>query len=122
MNNSLLKDRNYIQIIKSTIEDTLRIYSYNDNDNNNTNNIEGNNNTNNNNDTIIINNNNDNYPQFTINDQLLLESAANDNKGGKIKFSSRKKKDTEKEEVSLEKQIKILDDKFNDNLISLNEK
>lgn len=108
-NNSLLKDRNYIQTIKKTIEDTLRIYSYNNNDNNNTNNIDGNNTTTNNNDTT--NNNNNNYPKFTINDQLLLEVLLMTIRGETIKFSSRKKKETEKEEVNLEKQIKILEDK-----------
>ena len=42
-------------------------------------------------------------------------------RGETIKYSSRKKKETEKEEINLEKQIKILEDKLNDNLLSINE-
>ena len=42
-------------------------------------------------------------------------------RGETIKYSSKKKKETEKEEIDLGKQMKILEDKLNDNLLSINE-
>ena len=38
-----------------------------------------------------------------------------------VKYSSRKKKEMEREETNLEKQIKILEDNYNDNLAGTNE-
>ena len=81
-NNSLLKDKDYIQSVKNTIQDTLKLYTINNNNNNSN------------------NNNNNNNLQFTINEQLFLEVLLM-----MIKYSSRKKKKkkkkkkTEKEET-----------------------
>ena len=119
-NNSLLKDTNYIQTVKNTIEDTLRLYTL-DNNNNNYNNNNNNNNNNTINNNNNNNNNNDNNPQFTINDQLLLEVLLMMIRGETIKYSSRKKKEMEREETNLEKQIRILEDNCNGNLAGTNE-
>ena len=81
-NNSLLKDNEYIQIVKKAIEEVKNTYKIIDvqqdrefNNNNNNNNIINNNN-NNNNDNNNNNNINNNYNDdientYSINDQLL---------------------------------------------------
>ena len=52
-NNSLLKDKDYIQTGKNTIEDAIKLYTVNNNNSNNN------------------SNNNNNNLQFTINEQLF---------------------------------------------------
>ena len=108
-NNSLLKDNEYIQIVKKAIEevkDTYKIIdvqqdrelNINNNYNNNIiSNNNNNNNYNNNNDNHnIINNNNNNNDDientYSINDQLLLEMILLAIRGETIKYSSRKKR------------------------------
>ena len=115
-NNSLLKDNEYIQIVKKAIEEVKNTYKIidvqqdrefnNNNNNNNNNNIINNNNYNNNNNNNIINNNNNNNNinnnnnnnnnddlenTYSINDQLLLEMILLAIRGETIKYSSRKK-------------------------------
>ena len=116
-NNSLLKDNEYIQIVKKAIEEVKNTYKiidvqqdreFNNNNDNNNNNINNNNNNNNinNNNNNINNNNNDNNNNnninndnnddientYSINDQLLLEMILLAIRGETIKYSSRKKK------------------------------
>lgn len=90
-NNSLLRDNDYIQLVKKTIEEVKNTYKI---DiilgNNNENNISNSSNTNynNNNDK----NGNNKEKEYTINDQLLLEMILVAIRGETIKYSSWKKK------------------------------
>ena len=81
-NNSLLKDTNYVTTVKGVIKDTINTYKinnidynyddaegYNDNNNINNNNNDNNDNGNNNNDKRVLND-----IEFTINDQLFVET------------------------------------------------
>ena len=75
-NNSLLKDREYIKIVKKTIEDVLETYKNRElqQESTNSQNINGiNSNDNNNNNNNNIPNGNTNNEEYTINDQMLLE-------------------------------------------------
>ena len=94
-NNSLLKDKDYIKIVKDAIEETKGIYA-------------------NNNNTIGVNINN----QYIIDDQLLLETLLFTIRGETIKYSSRKKRETLQEEKKLEQEIKLLEENLNDNLLT----
>ena len=83
-NNSLLKNKDYIKLIKDTIQEVKDTYKTNNEENNN--NIE-----------------------FIINDQLFLETLIMTIRGDTIQFGSfNKKKDIEKEN-KLEKDIKKLE-------------
>ena len=93
-NNSLLKDSQYIDKIKKIIEDVKQTYA-----------------TNLNPDEMIPNQD----LQFSINDQLFLETLLMMIRGDTIKYSSIKKKLSCKEEQSLEKEIKDLEDNINTN-------
>ena len=93
-NNSLLKDTQYIDKIKKIIEDVKQTYA-----------------TNLNPDEMIPNQD----LQFNINDQLFLETLLMMIRGDTIKYSSIKKKLSCKEEQSLEKEIKDLEDNINTN-------
>lgn len=118
-NNSLLKDKKYVQLVKNTIIEVINTYStkdayqqnnaYNDNDDDN------NNNNINNKDNFTNNNIN-----FTINDQLFLETLLLIIRGETIQFSSRKKKEKIKEEKQLEEDIKVMENNLNLNLKNLN--
>lgn len=87
-NNSLLKDKNYIKIVKDTINEVLSLHVKETNG--------GLKNTNNNNNSngSMNNNNNSNYhnKEFIINDQLLLETILMMIRGETIKYSSHWKK------------------------------
>ena len=93
-NNSLLKDSQCIDKIKKIIEDVKQTYA-----------------TNLNPDEMIPNQD----LQFSINDQLFLETLLMMIRGDTIKYSSIKKKLSCKEEQGLEKGIKDLEDNINTN-------
>ena len=95
-NNSLLKDKDYIKIVKDAIEETKDIYA-------------------NNNNTLGVNINN----QYIIDDQLLLETLLFTIRGETIKYSSRKKRETLQEERKLEEEIELLEENWNDNLLTI---
>ena len=57
--------------------------------------------------------------QFTINDQLFLETLLFSIRGETIKYSSRKKKESLQEEKKLEVEIKNLEEILNDNLMTI---
>ena len=89
-NNTLLKDHEYVTLIKNTIEDVKKTYVINRND---------------------VNIANDEI-QFNINDQLFLETLLMMIKGITIKYSSEKKKKRVKEEKALEEDIKRLENEI----------
>ena len=98
--NSLLKDKDYIKIVKQTINEVKQTYVMNEND------LE----TANNNENILC----------KINDQLFLETLLMIIRGNTIKYSSEKKKRLQKEESDLEKEIQSLEQDINDNLLNIN--
>ena len=75
-NNSLLKDREYIKIVKKTIKDVLETYKNRElqQESTNSQNINGinSNDNNNNNNNNNIPNGNTNNEEYTINDQMLF--------------------------------------------------
>ena len=95
-NNSLLKDKDYIKIVKDAIEETKDIYA-------------------NNNNTLGVNINN----QYIIDDQLLLETLLFTIRGETIKYSSRKKRETLQEGKKLEEEIELLEENLNNNLLTI---
>ena len=101
-NNSLLKDKKYIKIVKETINEVLSLHLKETK----VANKENNNNKNNNND-----NDRDQNKEFIINDQILLETILMMIRGETIKYSSFKKKKQAEEEKQLEKEIEILKQK-----------
>ena len=86
-NNSLLKDRHYITIVKDTIEEVKDTYKINEHDQNGQNNE---------NQDIM----------FCINDQLFLETLLMIIRGKTIKYSSIKKRKCNEEENKLEQEKK----------------
>ena len=108
-NNSLLKDRKYIKIVKDTIAEVLDLHVKESNNNKN-------NNNNNNND----NNNNENN-EYTINDQLLLETILMMIRGETIKYSTYKKRKQSEDEKQLEKDIEKLEFKITNYLNDITE-
>ena len=98
-NNSLLKDQNYIKIVKDTILEVKQTYSLNKD-----------------------NNNSDAEPiKFNINDQLFLETLLLMIRGNTIKYSSFRKKQQQEEERKIEQEIKILENEVNRNFINMSE-
>ena len=89
--------------------------SYNTINNNNNNNNDNDNNDNNNN-----NNNNEEEDNFSINDQLLLETILFTIRGETIKYSLMKKILNMEKEIQLEREIKGLEQNINDNLMTIN--
>ena len=121
-NNSLLKDKDYIQLVKKSVEEVKNTYKIVniqqnrvnlDNNNNNNNNNNSNNNDNNN---IFNNNNNNIHNTYSINDQLLLEMILLAIRGETIKYSSRKKKENSRQEKQLEDEILNLESKITETL------
>ena len=102
-NNSLLKDTNYVTTVKTVIDDTINLYKINNNNNNN-----------NNNNTVP-----DDNIQFTINDQLFLETLLIMIRGETIKYSSIKKKENMQEEIKLEKEILEIEENINNNTLNI---
>ena len=121
----------YVKKIKNVIKENLDRYSFdNNNDNNNTCNNNNNNDNNNNRGNIYDNNNfssnnkeREKEKRFTINDQLLLETILVMIRGETIKYSSYKKKQITEQEVTLEREIKQLEEQVQNNLkdISMDE-
>ena len=103
-NNTLLKDIEYVNKVKKVINETLDIYRVKNNNNNNNNNNNDNNNNNN---------------GFTINDQLLLETILLMIRGETIKYSSFKKKQKNEQEINLDREIKELEERVQNNLNSI---
>ena len=98
-NNSLLKDQNYIKLVKDTISEVIQTYS----PNNSSGNVE-------------------NQPtEFSITDQLFLETLLLIIRGTAIKYSSFKKKQQQQQEIKLEQEIKILEDEVNANFLNMTE-
>ena len=97
-NNTLLKDNEYVTLIKNTIEDVKKTYVNNGND---------------------VNIANDEI-QFNITDQLFLETLLMMIRGNTIKYSSEKKKKRVKEENALEEDIKRLENEICLNGINVN--
>ena len=89
-NNSLLKDIDYIKIVKETISDVKQTYSMNE-------------------------------TQFSINDQLFLETLLLMIRGNTIKYSSFKKKQKQEEEIKLEQEIKLIEKEVNRNFLNMSE-
>ena len=91
-NNSLLRDMEYVTLVKSVIKRTLNQYS-----------------------TVPINDirnlDNENIT-YNINDQLLFETVLMEIRGESIKYSSTKKKRKQKEEKELELKIKTLNEQI----------
>ena len=96
-NNSLLKDQNYIKIVKDTISEVKQTYKLN-------------------NDNL-----DSEQTEFSINDQLFLETLLLMIRGNTIKYSSFKKKQQQQEEIKLEEEIKIIENEVNVNFINMSE-
>jgi exonuclease III len=94
-NNSLLKDENYVKIFKNTLVQLVNQHRDVQNDENDTNL----------NDNVTLN----------INDQLFLETFLVVLRGETIKYSSTKKKQTQKAETELEKNIEFLEKHIEEN-------
>ena len=98
-NNSLLKDQQYVSLVKNTISDVKQTYQINNGENNI-----------------------DNQEQeFSINDQLFLETLLLMIRGSTIKYSSQRKKQRQEEEAKLEKDIKLIEEEVNANFLNLSE-
>ena len=95
---SLLKDTNYVTTVKTVIDDTINLYKINNNNNN----------------TVP-----DDNIQFTINDQLFLETLLIMIRGETIKYSSIKKKENMQEEIKLEKEILEIEENINNNTLNI---
>ena len=103
-NNMLLKDKDYIKLVKETIKDAKNAYL-----NRETN----------------VDQNVDNIPdeeiQFNISDQLFLETLLMMIRGNSIKYSSFRKQKKNEEENNLEKEIKEIENKIIANLDDISE-
>ena len=98
-NNSLLKDQQYVSLVKNTISDVKQTYQINN-----------------------VENNIDNQEQeFSINDQLFLETLLLMIRGSTIKYSSQRKKQRQEEEAKLEQDIKLIEEEVNANFLNLSE-
>ena len=90
----------YVSLIKNTISDVKQTYLIN-NQENNTDNQE---------------------QEFSINDQLFLETLLLMIRGGStIKHSSQRKKQRQEEEAKLEQDIKLIEDEVNANFLNMSE-
>lgn len=100
-NNTLLKDRKYIEEVKRTVEEVKLTYKTNENLRQHEN----------------ISNQN---IKFNINDQLFLETLLMIIRGSTIKYSSIKKRNKLEEENKLENEISILEEEIGNNFINVN--
>ena len=91
---------NYVTTVKTVIDDTINLYKINNNNNNNN--------------TVP-----DDNIQFTINDQLFLETLLIMIRGETIKYSSIKKKENMQEEIKLEKEILEIEENINNNTLNI---
>ena len=118
-NNSLLKDKKYIEIVHKIITEVLNLHLKDkekqiDNVHNSSFTV-----TDSTVNPINKNNTNTNHKNnegFIINDQLLLETMLMMIRGETIKYSSYKKKNNEKEEKQLENEIQLLEQSVMNNL------
>ena len=99
-NNSLLRNTDYINLVKKSIGEVLETYKVRGN---HTNNYQ-----------------NKNDEKYTINDQLLLEMILVAIRGETIKYSSRRKKESVKQETQLEEDIQKLEHDISENLENTN--
>lgn len=93
-NNTLLKDKKYIEEVKRTIKEVKNTYIVNNTE---------------------IENTTDDKIQFNINDQLFLETLLMVIRGNTIKYSSVKKRKKLEEENKLEEEIRVLEEEINNN-------
>ena len=75
--------------------------------------------------TYLINNGENNIDnqekEFSINDQLFLETLSLMIRGSTIIYSSQRKKQRQEEEAKLEQDIKLIEDEVNANILNLPE-
>ena len=100
-NNSLLKDTQYLELVNSTIENTLKEYTVPVYNHENIMNIDKQN--------IVL----------TINDQLFLETLLMNIRGNSISYSSHKKKETDKLEKKLIDEIQDIEYFLDENKIEI---
>ena len=98
-NNSLLNDMHYLDIVNSTIEDTIKEYAALVYDHNN------------------LNNMNKSDIHFTINDQLFLDALLMKIRGKTISFASYKRKNSDRIEKQLIQEISEIEKSFNESKI-----
>ena len=98
-NNSLLKDKKYVDEIKKLIQEVKQSYAINMHEENISN------------EDILLN----------INDQLFLETLLMMIRGHTIKYSSIKKKKSLEEERKLQQEINDLEDEINNNILQISE-
>ena len=98
-NNTLLKDKKYIEEIKNTIEEVKNTYIINDNVN----------------ERVNISNE---QMKFNINDQLFLETLLMIIRGNTIKYSAIKKRKKNEEEKKLEEEINSLEEEINSDFLN----
>ena len=99
-NNSLLKDQQYVRLVKNTISEVKQTYRINNGENNI-----------------------DNQEQeLSINDRLFLETLLLMIRGSTIKYSSQRKKQRQEDEAKLEQDIKLIEEEeVNANFLNLSE-
>ena len=93
------KDRQYIDLVKETILEVKQTYTVNDKDTNQ--------------ETSGV--------QFSINDQLFLETLLLMIRGNTIEYSPFKKNQKQQEEEKNEQEIKLLEDEVNCNFLNMSE-
>ena len=101
-NNTLLKDKKYIEEVKKIISEVKSIYATNS-------------------ETINVNDTLDNEIVFNINDQLFLETLLMTIRGNTIKYSSVEKRKKLEEENKLEQEINELEEIINNDFSNADE-
>ena len=99
-NNTLLKDKKYIEDVKATLREIKNRYKINE---------------------ANINDIPDNEIEFNINDQLFLETLLMTIRGNTIKYSSIKKRKKLEDEHKLEQEIKQLEDEINNDFSNIDD-
>ena len=97
-NNSLLKDKEYVEVVKNVISNIINQYTSNGSTLNNNN-----------------NNNNNNNTNFVIDDQLFFEVLLMEIRGKSISYATFKKKKIDKQEQNLIQDINSLQENNSDN-------
>ena len=105
-NNLLLKDKDYITVVKETINEVKNTYIRKNNDMT---------------DEANTQNISNEQIEFTRNDQLFLETLLLMIRVNSIKFSSLRKKKKQADEKKLENEIKELENEITNNLINVKE-
>ena len=99
-NNTLLKDKKYIEVVKATLREIKNRYKINE---------------------ANLNDIPDNEIEFNINDQLFLETLLMTIRGNTIKYSSIKKRKKLEDEHKLEQEIKQLEDEINNDFSNIDD-